>query len=248
MSIILCTENDNISKNYRHEIKSQKNCKMSLKDKFTELCEKIEKTKTYDKTIDYLNLVQKVCGALNVPKEKFVGNDISVTLSVLCKVARERHPGDVIFNKCRKVHQSKLKITSDLLVEMEQWCINYKEYCGIQNTKVEIMKYVIEQKKELIIRKQKDYKEEIEAINDEVAKLHDIKNTEDVRVYKLYSDGEIMTTKGGVLYGLRSLFTHQPSACIPIFSFPKQVNDVTCAILKKEDAENIREKMLKFQC
>ncbi len=89
-------------------------------------------------------------------------------------------------------------------------------------------------------------KKDIQAINDQVLKLHDIKYTKEYHVYELYSDGEILTTKGGELYGDRTFFSDMPAMILPEFTFPIKNKNLSYAVMTCKDARMMRKKMTAF--
>ncbi len=199
----------------------------------------------------YLRLLKIVTNSNNIPSDeetiKAIGENANNTIKYLYMLEEKRK---IDYEINRKVYNIKNEIDDKLIQEVDQYIKNNEYVSKINDMRIMILSDIIKENESKI--ELQENKNEINEINKEVKSLHNPKLKENMRVYHLWSDGEIDSTKGGEIYNMRSTFTMKP----PItkngsyFSFPVlndgKDNSQTYAIIEENDAYMIREKMKKI--
>jgi hypothetical protein len=180
--------------------------------------------------------------------ELALGPEHTKFIITLSKLISKLFPEMTFMTELQKVIENNESPAPGLADKLRAHIADMQKMVDAVNTQINYLEMIIAQRKEQAQKKVEANQDEVDAINDLVAKLHSEDNaTQANDAYELYSDGEIMSTKGGELYGLRSKFQRVcPMILAPVFKFPLKKGNFTYAILKREDCYAIRERMAKL--
>jgi hypothetical protein len=130
-------------------------------------------------------------------------------------------------------------------MELDVMINKYKKMISYQTILIDFLNELLDDKKEKMQVLAQLMKDEVDKIINQVKEWHSEVNTKSDKATILFSDGEIQQTKGGELFGRRSMFSILPPLGIAeVFKFPiKYNNDFTCAWLTHEQAIEIRNRM-----
>jgi hypothetical protein len=187
------------------------------------------------RSMEYLDLLRQITNNNNfLPTmdevNLVVGSELAITLSILSK--NYKWPDNKLYKKINE--NSSKNIDNELIKEMEKWLEINSETYHIFEVKITLINNWIKSQKV-----QKDIS--IDIINDfekRVALEHDwsLTKIDGQHVIRLYSDGEINSTKSGYCYGDRSVFTsHPPLINYPKVKFPAGCNDFSYVVLPTEE-------------
>lgn len=175
-----------------------------------------------------------------------LGEESANFICKLLDLNNRTYPKMTFDKELRKAIQDG-EVVDGLADQLKEYNTQLRKVVDITNTQIIYLEQLIDERKELVQQKTDANSEEVKAINDLVAELHDLANADTDHAYELFNDGEIQTTKGGELYGQRSSFqSEKPMLLAPVFEFPLKRGKYSYAVLKYEDCCAIRDRMAKF--
>lgn len=202
-----------------------------------------------------MELLNKLCASTMNPyslgpnedqMKEALGEESTNFICKLLNLINHNYPEMTFDKEFRKAIQDG-EVADELADQLKEYNTQLQKIVDITNTEIIYLEQLIDERKELVQQKADANSEEVKAINDLVAKLHDLANANAPEAYELFNDGEIQTTKGGELYGQRSSFqSEKPMQLPPVFKFPLKRGNYTYAVLKPEDCCAIRDRMAKF--
>ena len=214
-----------------------------VSDQFVNVFNSIDNTKYYELCVKFRNLYN------SLDQKNLLTDDISASLKTYeqLKVVEKDYDLDYDLQGIRTALLTK-EASIEIINEMKEFMRLKPDLDSIRRTITLFLEKFFE-KYQTLLTKNADHRK-IESINQMVTDLHNMDNTEDTTVYQLWSDGEVLFTKGNGLYGHRSFFQHESPMTLPKglkFPLSKTGQKETYALLKGGECDKIRQMMRSLQ-
>lgn len=202
----------------------------------------LNKIRTHPKPriMTYLNLIKSAVQPKGMfpndeEMEATFGKDVTTLLHQLHNVD--------IYISCSDIFDRKItndEELEDLRKDVAKFLKNEKKTSKIIDVQIMIVKKWIKEHTKTFTQ------EQLAPILEKVRSAHDEKWIQQEHVTELWSNGEIISTKGGELYGYRSNFSRSPSLSNKFnWEFPMKSGNLSYAIVESEEVANeLRNMML----
>jgi hypothetical protein len=186
----------------------------------------------HPRTMKYLNLIKKAVPPpenRQFPSEEqtraTLGVELDTTLNYLTKFERKKYS-----------RQNMLDLMRNDFDDVDAFSKMVDEYIEDEKKCCEITEISISLLKDWIKKNQKHVPHELLVdLEKDMCAANDNKWIEQDHVWEIWSDGEIVTTKGRYLYGARSMFSFHPSLLHKFdMKLPRSQNGLTYCIVESE--------------